>query len=128
MNVAEIVLTQRFTTISKEPETYKIILKTKWKFRFFVFEGSKWADDTECYKATEFWCFVVQRWLRHKITTEDLQSVLGTLKAVTPPRKDSHKRDVGHLILLRPELKKKEENTRSLSHNKENEKDDKKTE
>ena len=104
MVVAEVVLTQKFSTISKPAETYKIVLKTRWKFRYFVFEGSKWASKTECYKATEFWCFVIKRWLTHKISTEDLQSVLNTVKTVTPPRKTSDKGNAGHLILLRKDI------------------------
>lgn len=99
--VSEIALTQRFSTISRAPEQYKIILTTRWKFRFYTFEGSQWAKDTECYKATEFWCFVIKRWLEHKISTEELKSVLGTVKASIPHRKDSNKANTSKLILLR---------------------------
>lgn len=99
--VSEITLTQRFSTISRAPEQYKITLTTRWKFRFYTFEGSQWAKDTECYKATEFWCFVIQRWLEHKMTTEDLKLVLGTVKASIPHRKTTNKSPTSNLVLLR---------------------------
>lgn len=99
--VSEVTLTQKFHTISKGPEQYKIVLKEVWRFRYYTIEGSDWARSNECYQATEFWCFVVKRWLSHKISTGDLKRVLSTIKTSIPNRKDNGKTASHKLILLR---------------------------
>ena len=66
MFIADIGLSQRFHNINRIPETYKLRLKTFLGFRYFTFEGSRWAKKTKCYKATEVYWFIVDRWLWYK--------------------------------------------------------------
>lgn len=114
--VSEVTLTQKFQTISKAPEQYKIVLKEVWRFRYYTVEGSDWVRSTQCYQATEFWCFIVKRWLSHKISTGDLKSVLFTVKTSIPSRKDNRKTASNKLILLRTrdEIKKEKDENSSI--------------
>lgn len=99
--VSEISLTQKFTTINHPAERYTIVLTKTLGFRFYTFKGSKWAKDTECYKATEFWCFVIKRWLTHKLTDDELKHILSSVKSSIPPKKHNYKERDSKLILLR---------------------------
>lgn len=106
MVIAEIVLNQKFHNILKDPETYKIILKSKYKFRYFVFEGSSWAKKTKCYRATEIWCFIIYRWLLYRMSDQELNHVLSILKIPTTIQKPSGKPSASKLVLLRNDVKK----------------------
>ena len=53
MKFAEMTLNQKFYTINRKSESYKLILKITWRGRQFEVIGSMFLKSTKCYQATE---------------------------------------------------------------------------
>lgn len=107
MKIAEITLVQNFSTISKKPEEYTIILKSKLGIRYYVFKGSEWASDTECFKCTELWCFVINRWIKSKISNDQLLDIFKIINSNYSDELMSVKKKKNKLFLISTEDIKK---------------------
>ena len=104
MKFAEMTLNQKFYTINRKSESYKLILKITWRGRQFEVIGSMFLKSTKCYQATEFWCFVIQRWLDHKMSNEELINILHDIGAFRL-EKDEPKSYSNNLVFINSKKK-----------------------